>query len=73
MRRIPARAAALESAETGLITPPDAEGKSDYALPVVAQPGTAPKILPEADPPDAMDGHDVSFSEPRGTDRDPQR
>lgn len=71
--KVPSRAAAIASAATGLLPVPDHANEADTTLPVIAASATAPKIMPESDPPDAMDGHDVSLDVPRGADRDPQR
>ena len=62
--RTPERATAIDTDGGGLALPPAGQAVSG---------DTAPEILPESEPPDAMDGHDISFKERRDADSDPQR
>ena len=68
--KIPARAAALEHSEIGLIAPPDAGGDFGNALPVVVAPptleATALSAAPPNLPPDVSGDADASFDQPSG-------
>lgn len=70
--KIPARAAALEQSETGLLlapASPDAGGDADGGLPVVMAPAPPPTlqgtVLPTL-PPDVSGDGDASFDQPSG-------